>query len=230
LMAGEMKDVVIWGAGALGEHVHYLFSYNPQVRVRAFLDDDPHRVGKLFHDVPVLPAIEDSLARLRKEGASHGITAIGDGLLREQCSLRFEDSGYEITNAVHPSAQISPQVELGKGVIILANANLFFNPVLGNYVFVANSVTVSHDNRVDDNVSLNTSSTIVARVHLARNVCIGAGANVVHPHTGSISVGEDAIIGAGALIIKDVPARAVVHGVPGEVVRYRTMGADGRLD
>lgn len=228
-MATKMKDVIIWGAGALGEHVHLLFSYDPQVRVRAFLDDNPDRVGKLFHDLPVLPAVEKSLAKLKEQGASHGIAAIGDGPIRERCSLRLEDSGYQIANAVHPSAQISPQVQLGQGVIILANANLFFNSVLGNYVFVANSVTVSHDNRIDDNVSLNTSSTIVARVHLARNVCIGAAATVVHPHDGNISVGEDAIIGAGALVIKDVPARAVVHGVPGTVVRYRTVAPDGQL-
>ena len=61
-MVGEIKDVIIWGAGALGEHVHYLFSYDSQVRVRAFPDDNPGRVGKLFHDLPVLPAGEKSFA------------------------------------------------------------------------------------------------------------------------------------------------------------------------
>jgi len=228
-MAGEIKDVVIWGAGALGEHVHYLFSYDPKVRVRAFLDDNPGQVGKLVHDLPVLPAIKESFSQLSKEGVTHGIAAIGDGPVREQCSFRLAESGYTIINAVHPSAQISPQVQLGHGVIILANVNLFFNAVLGNHVFVANSVTVSHDNIIDDNVSLNTSSTIVARVHVGRNVYVGASATVVHPHIGSISVGEDAIIGAGSLIIEDVPARAVVHGGPGKVVRYRTADTDGRL-
>ena len=228
-MAGEIKDVIIWGAGALGEHVHYLFSYDPNVRVRAFLDDNPDQAGKLFHDLPVLPAVENSFAQLRKEGVTHAIAAIGDGPVREQCSLRLKESGYEITNAVHPSAQISPQVQLGQGVIILANVNLFFNSVLGDNVFVANSVTVSHDNQIDDNVSLNTSCTIVARVHVGRNVYVGASATVVHPHIGSISVGEDAIIGAGSLIIENVPARAVVHGVPGKVVRYRIADADGWL-
>ena len=228
-MNSKIKEVIIWGAGALGEHVLHLFSYDPQIRVRAFLDDNPGRVGTLFHNLPVLPAVEESFAKLRKEGASYGIAAIGDGPVREQCSSRLAESGYSIINAVHPSAQISPQVQLGHGVIVLANVNLFFNSVLGNHVFVANSVTVSHDNQIDDNVSLNTSSPIVARVHVGRNVYVGASATIVHPHVGSISVGEDAIIGAGSLIIKDVPACAVVHGVPGKVVRYRTADAYGRL-
>lgn len=228
-MTDALKYVVIWGAGALGEHVHYLLSYDSNIHVRAFLDSNPEQVGKLFHGLPVLAATKESLLTLKNEGATHGIVAIGNGPLREQFSLLFEELGYKITNAIHPSAQISPQVRLGQGVIILANVNLFFNPVLGNYVFVANSVTVSHDNSIDDNVSLNTSSTIVARAHLAKNVYIGAAASVVHPHTGSISVGEDAIIGAGALVIKDVPARAVVHGVPAEIVRYRAVNAYGLL-
>ena len=228
-MANAMKYVVIWGAGALGEHVHYLLSYNSKIRVSAFLDSNPEQVGKFFHGLPVMAATKESLLTLKNKGATHGIVAIGDGPLREQFSLLFKELDYEITNAIHPSAQISPHVQLGRGVIILANANLFFNPVIGDYVFVANSVTVSHDNNINDNVSLNTSSTIVARVQLAKNVYIGASATVVHPHTGSIVVGEDAIVGAGALVIKDVPARAVVHGVPAEVVRYRTINDDGLL-
>jgi sugar O-acyltransferase (sialic acid O-acetyltransferase NeuD family) len=220
----ERQNVVIWGAGPLGEQVQYILSYNPLLRVRAFLDDDPSRAGTTFHGEPVLRPDSETLLSLRKEGVTHGIVAIGDkGWMRERLSIQLESSGYEIINAVHPSAHISPHVRLGKGVIILACVNLFFNPVIGNYVYIANSATVSHDNRVEDNVDLCTGCIIGARIHVQKNVFVGVGANVVTPHTGSITVGEGALIGAGALVLHDVPPRAVVVGVPGRIIKYREL-------
>jgi FlaA1/EpsC-like NDP-sugar epimerase len=72
-MTDALKYVVIWGAGALGEHVHYLLSYDSNIHVRAFLDSNPEQVGKLFHGLPVLAATKESLLTLKNEGATHGI-------------------------------------------------------------------------------------------------------------------------------------------------------------
>lgn len=52
---------------------------------------------------------------------------------------------------------------------------------------------------------------------IGNNVVIGAGAKVLGP----IKVGEFSRIGAGAVVVKDVPAHSTVVGVPGEVVRVK---------
>jgi serine O-acetyltransferase len=52
---------------------------------------------------------------------------------------------------------------------------------------------------------------------LGDRVTVYAGAKVLGP----ISVGDDAVIGAGAVVIEDVPAGAVVGGVPARVIRFR---------
>jgi serine O-acetyltransferase len=49
------------------------------------------------------------------------------------------------------------------------------------------------------------------------NVEIGAGARII----GGVRVGDYALIGASALVCRDVPERAVVAGVPARVLRYR---------
>jgi acetyltransferase-like isoleucine patch superfamily enzyme len=49
------------------------------------------------------------------------------------------------------------------------------------------------------------------------NVWIGHGAQILR----GVTVGDNAIIGAGAVVTKDVPANAVVGGVPARILRMR---------
>ena len=51
---------------------------------------------------------------------------------------------------------------------------------------------------------------------LGDNVQIGANAVII----GGINVGDNAYIGAGAVVVKDVPANAVVAGVPAKIIKY----------
>jgi serine O-acetyltransferase len=53
---------------------------------------------------------------------------------------------------------------------------------------------------------------------IGRNVFIGAGACVL----GGVRVGDNAVIGANAVVIRDVPENAVVAGVPAKILRYAT--------
>lgn len=39
-----------------------------------------------------------------------------------------------------------------------------------------------------------------------------------------VTIGEYAIVGAGAIVTKDVPPRAIVAGVPARIVKYRENG------
>lgn len=59
-------------------------------------------------------------------------------------------------------------------------------------------------------------STIVADpIRIGRNVWIGAGATIL----GGVTVGQDAVVAAGAVVTKDVPQRTLVAGVPAVVIR-----------
>jgi len=52
---------------------------------------------------------------------------------------------------------------------------------------------------------------------IGNNVSIYAGAKVL----GNINIGDNAVIGANAVVVKDVPANAVVVGNPAKIIRYR---------
>lgn len=58
---------------------------------------------------------------------------------------------------------------------------------------------------------------------MARNLVIGNyvdfGVNVIC--IGNITIGDNAIIAAGAVVVKDVPANAIVAGNPAKIIKYR---------
>jgi maltose O-acetyltransferase len=60
---------------------------------------------------------------------------------------------------------------------------------------------------------------------LGRGCYIGAGAIILH----SISIGEEAIIGAGSVVTRDVPAHTTVVGVPAKIIAQRTSSLSDEL-
>lgn len=86
-------------------------------------------------------------------------------------------------------------------------------------------VVIGETSEIGDNVLMYQGSTLggtgkhKGKRHptIGNNVVIGAGAKVLGP----IKVGEFSRIGAGAVVVKDVPPHSTVVGVPGEVVRIK---------
>ena len=102
--------------------------------------------------------------------------------------------------------EIHPGAVLGSGVFIDHATGV----VIGETAEVGNNVTIYHG------VTLGgTNLDRVKRHHTVEDdVTIGAGANIL----GAITIGRGSQIGANSVVIKPVPAGAVVVGVPGQIV------------
>jgi acetyltransferase EpsM len=111
---------------------------------------------------------------------------------------------------VHPTAWVSPSAVLEAGAVVLAGAIVNSGASIGAHAIVNSGAIVEHDVRVG------------AHAHIAPGAAIGGGASIgegafvglnaaVRDH---LSVGAGATVGMGAAAVVDVPAGAVVVGVP----------------
>ena len=106
-------------------------------------------------------------------------------------------------------------IHLGKGVFI--NAGCKFQDQGG--IYIGDGALIGH-NTVLATLNHGFSSEkrhdlYPAPIHIGENVWIGANVTVV----GGVTIGNHAIIAAGAVVTKDVPENAVAAGVPAKVIR-----------
>lgn len=104
----------------------------------------------------------------------------------------------------------------GKGCRIFSSGGL----TIGNHVMIAGYVTIITSNhRYDTQFSDEDNYDELEPVIIKDDVWIGERA-IILP---GVTVGQGAIVGAGAIVTKDVPDYAVVGGNPARILKYRTV-------
>ena len=212
-----MKSIII-GSGTYGE-VYLAYLQEAGVEVVGFLDDDPKYHGQKVRDIPVLGPI--SLLETLKE--THGVEAVycplGNNKLRVCFLTKARELGFETPNFIHPNVTIGPHVTIAnKGVYILQCTQIM------PFVTIDEDVMISSGSNIIHHSHLMQGTFVSNGVNLGANVCskkyayIGMGATVM---TGVKELGEDCLIGAGAVVIRDVPDGAVMAGVPAKVIKYK---------
>lgn len=212
-----MKSVII-GAGKYGE-VYLSYLKEAGVDVIGFLDDDPQIQGVEFGGVPVLGPIS-IMGQLRSVYNVEAIYCpLGNNRLRVKFLEEARQMGYKTPNYIHPSVTLSPNVRIGNGVYILLGSNIMPNTEIEDYVMISMNVNVAHHNILKRGTFLSTGCNFGASIVAERYTYCGIGSTIM---TGLHRLGKDCLIGAGAVVIKDVPDGAVMAGVPAKVIKYKS--------
>jgi acetyltransferase-like isoleucine patch superfamily enzyme len=107
-------------------------------------------------------------------------------------------------------------ITLGTGVVIGTGGSIgAHSPVrLGNYVRLSSEVQI-------ETAGLDFYNTLPPYKHISQPITIGDGVWIGSRSLilGGITIGEYAVIAAGSVITKDVPARSLVGGVPARVIK-----------
>jgi acetyltransferase-like isoleucine patch superfamily enzyme len=117
-------------------------------------------------------------------------------------------------------ASIDPDVRVGRGVSIQTRCYLARGTTVEDDAFLGPGVTIAND----DTMGRHPRGEPLRGALLRRACRVGAGVTVCP----GVEVGEEAFVAAGAVLAADVPARAVVMGVPARVVRE--VPDDDRLE
>lgn len=211
-----MKSIII-GAGKYGE-VYLTYLREAGVEVIGFLDDDLKTHGHSIGGVPVLGAI--SLLPTLK--AAYGIEAVycplGNNRLRVKFLTMAKELGYETPSYIHPTVNMASNVAVGQGVYILLGTNIMPYTELEDFVMISMGVNVAHHSTLKTGVFLSTGCNFGASITADDYAYCGISSTIM---TGLARLGKDCLIGAGAVVIRDVEDGAIMAGVPAKLMKYK---------
>lgn len=210
------RQVVILGAGAAARRINYFLSYTSEIEVVGFTDPDSCKWGTEIYGKPVLGG-DEVILDLYAKGVRHTIVGVGDPGLRSKLRKLAVESGFELINAIHPSAIVSPTARVGKGVILAEGAIVSDNPIVEDNTWIGLGALIGHDTRMGMDGLVGGRAAVGSGTEVGQRVLIGWGAVVGL----GLRIGDDAIVSSGANVVHNVPERAVVVGNPAKVIRYR---------
>lgn len=206
------EDCIIVGAGTYGQvYAEYL---KDKYKILGFIDDNVDVIGTKIGEHRVLGDFDYLLNQFDK--SSNLFIPIGNNKVRTTLLKKAIDAGFKTPNFIHPHCQIHESVKIGKCVYILPGTNIMPLTTINDFVLISMGVNIAHHTIIEEGCFFSQGSNIGASIHFEKNVFCGIASTVM---TGVKTVGEESVIGASAVIIRDIPKKSVVVGNPGKVIK-----------
>ncbi len=199
------KKVVIIGAGGHGRVVADTVRACGDTVV-GFLDD-----GLADGGLNVIGRVSD--AEKYCDGETELFVAIGNCCVREKIMNGL--SGASWYTAIHPSAVISPSAVIGKGSCVMAGAVINSGAVIGKGCIVNTCASVDHDDVIGDFVHIACGVNIAGTVTVGNRTWLGIGSAI----SNNVSLCDDLLIGAGAVVVKDITEKGTYVGAPARKIK-----------
>ena len=221
-MKRKKAKVVILGAGGFGEDVYWYLSdidkVKQEIDVLGFIDEDPVKQGSCLAGLPVLGGLEwFETIDMSSVKVVCGVTS---GRTKMALAEKIARLGLEFATIIHPSVWMGPLAEIGYGTVVGAGCMLSTQAKVGRYVSIVTDSVIGHDAVVGDFSSVFMDCHIGGHAILEEGVSIGTAATVLN----EVRIGKWSIVGAGAVVTKNLPEYVTAVGVPAKVIKHRDNG------
>lgn len=125
--------------------------------------------------------------------------------------------------------EVQKNATIGKRCKISSHSFICEGVVIEDNVFIGHGVTFINDSYPRATTGEGNMQTeadwAVERTVIRKGASIGSGVTIL----ANTSIGENAIVGAGSVVTKDVPPNAIVVGNPAKVLRYIEQNVEGQI-
>lgn len=213
-----MKNIVIIGAGSFGREVAQLIDDinmdKKEWNLLGFIDETVSKHGTSINSNIVLGGFD--WFEKNSGGNLFAVCAIGCPKDKYSVIKKVSAYGLNYANLIHQDAKLSKFVELGDGNIICSNSFISVNVKIGNHVSVNPGCGIGHDVLIGDYSSLYWNVTLSGNVNIGEGCELGSKSDIIPKR----NVGGWSIIGAGAVVIDDIPDNCTAVGIPAKPIKF----------
>jgi len=216
LTLGSARPLVIVGAGGLGREIAVLVAQINEAGGRWELQgfyDDRTPASPTVAGLPYLGTCADLNATPTPLAVA---VALGSSVSRAAVVGRLTSAQLSFPALVHPLVALRPaqRISLGAGCLIQQGCILTCDIKLGHFVLLNLGCTVGHDAVLEDFCSLMPHANVGGGTYLETGVYLGTNATLIH----QVRVGARTTVGAGAVVVRHLPAGCTAVGVPAKPI------------
>lgn len=183
-----------------------LVDLGKSIPVTGFLDDNPDALNGFSYPVAYLGSIHSYVP----QPGDRLLMAVGNPKVKKALFADLKMRGCHFSTLIHPSAVVARTARLGEGVVVCPQAFVSADAVVGDLCAINGSASVGHDVKLGSFATLSAHVDLTGWVQVCECVFFGSGARVLP----KVKIGAGARIGAGAVVVRSVPADAVVYALP----------------
>ena len=213
----DFMQLIIVGAGSFGREVYtWLLDTIDKKRnyeIKGFIDnhsDNQKILRQKKYPIKLIGNIND----YRPKPNERLIVSIADTNIRKKIVTIMLKRGAKFYTVIHPSTIIGKNVAIGQGCIICPNCILANDSKIGNYTIVNTSSNIGHDLRVGNFNSIQPMTAIMGNSKIDAGCAIGSNVTIIP----KITVGKNAIIGSGSVVIRNVKKNTSIFGNPAKKI------------
>ncbi|MBR1431793.1 acetyltransferase [Ruminococcus sp.] len=213
-----MRDLIIIGASGFGREVAWLVERINQKdstwNLLGFIDDNDDIQSDVTNGYKVLGKTESIVSY----EDTYFVCAVGASKTREKIidKIKAIKSDIKFATLIDPSVELSEFVQIGEGSIICAHTILTVNIEIGSHVIINLDCTIGHDAVLKDYVTLYPSVNVSGATKIGHCSELGTGMQIIQGKT----VGDYSIVGAGAVVVKDIPDNCTAVGSPAKPIKF----------
>lgn len=183
------------------------------------LIDSFQSVGAQVHGLFILGAESDVPELCQKHRVSHLVVAIGDNFQRHAMMYRLLEQIPDIIfpTLVDPTAVVASDADLFPGVVVMAQAHVGAGCLLQMGSLLNTQASLDHGCHLSTCASLAPGAITGGGARIGARSFIGLGSRLIQ----KLQIGSDTVVGAGSLVLHDLPDGVLAYGAPARVVRIR---------
>lgn len=204
------KRLILVGCGAFARElinwVDDMVDLGTSIPISGFLDDNPDALSAFSYSVPCINSIQSYVP----EDGDQLLMAVGDPTAKKKLYTGLKEKGASFAQLIHPSAVVARTARLGEGVVVCPQAFVSADAVVGDLCAINGNASVGHDVKLGSFSTLSSHVDLTGWVQVDECAFFGSGSRVLP----KVKIGARARIGAGAVVMRSVPADAVVYAPP----------------
>lgn len=148
------------------------------------------------------------------------VIAVGEPSIREKLFNKLIENDCKLTILIDPTAVISSTAHINKGTIVCEFSTIHTGVVLGQNTLIQPFCDLGHDIKVGNHSVLSPHCAPGGNVIFGERVFIGMQSSILE----LLTIGNDAIVGMGSVVYRDVLAGTTVLGNPARVTKGSPIG------